>query len=296
MFLSVGLNLSVGDFLKELHLTTSKPFPILRIVPLEHIRFHEAPETDRAARLVERLAEDRHLLNPPIVAPLKNVDGYLLIDGANRLSAMRLLGYSCVPVQIINYDDPALHLASWHHAVLRLHWPDWIEQLRALGLPVEIVSTEAAEATVATREACAVMMAPDESAAIIPASGNLRADVHAMTRLIDTYKKSHPFERVDQTNLLELRNFYPDLAALVLFPPLAKSEVMQLVTDNLKLPTGLTRHSIPGRVLRVNIQLDVLRSDLSLADKNEWLEAFVRMRMQERHVRFYPESVFIFDD
>jgi L-serine kinase (ATP) / ParB family transcriptional regulator, heme-responsive regulator len=277
-------------------MTTSKPFPILRIVPLEQIRFHEAPETDRAARLVERLAEDRHLLNPPIVAPLAQADGYLLIDGANRISAMRLLGYSCVPVQIINYNDPALHLGSWHHAVMRLSWPGWIEQLRALGLPVEIVSIETAEGSLANREACAVMMSPDESAAIIPASDNLRTDVHAMTRLIDTYKKSHPFERVDQTNLAALRSFYPDLAALVLFPPLAKSEVMQLVTDNLKLPTGLTRHSIPGRVLRVNIQLDVLRSDLSLADKNEWLEAFVRMRIQERHVRFYPESVFIFDD
>lgn len=277
-------------------MSNSKPFPILRIVPLEQIRFHEAPETDRAARLVERLAEDRHLLNPPIVAPLAQADGYLLIDGANRISAMRLLGYNCVPVQIINYDDPALHLASWHHAVRRLYWPDWIERLRALGLPVEIVSIETAEGKLATREAGAVMMTPDESAATIPASGSLRADVHAITRLIDTYKKSYPFERVDQTNLFELRSFYPDLAALVLFPPFEKSEVMQLVTDNLKLPTGLTRHSIPGRVLRVNIQLDVLRSDLSLEDKNEWLEAFVRMRMQERHVRFYPEPVFIFDD
>jgi hypothetical protein len=277
-------------------MANSKPFPILRIVPLEQIRFHEAPETGRAARLVERLAEDRHLLNPPLVAPLKNAGGYLLIDGANRISAMRLLGYNCVPVQIINYDDPALRLVSWHHAVMRLSWPDWIEQLRAQGLAVETASVDDAEGALATRKACAALFTPEEKAAVIPASGNLRADVQAITRLIDTYKKSHPFERVDQTNLLELRSFYPDLAALVLFPPFEKSEVMQLVTDNLKLPTGLTRHSIPGRVLRVNIQLDVLRSDLSLEDKNEWFEAFVRMRLQERHVRFYPESVYIFDD
>src|SRR5574341_654352 len=127
------------------NMTTSKPFPILRIVPLEQIRFHEAPETDRAARLVERLAEDRHLLNPPIVAPLAQADGYLLIDGANRISAMRLLGYHCVPVQIINYDDPALRLASWHHAVMRLSWLAWIEQLRAQGLTIETVSAEDAE-------------------------------------------------------------------------------------------------------------------------------------------------------
>jgi hypothetical protein len=275
---------------------SSKPFPVLRIVPLEQIRFHEAPETDRAARLVERLAEDRHLLNPPIVAPLKNADGYLLIDGANRLSAMRLLGYACAPVQVISYDDPALRLGSWHHAVMRLSWRDWLEQLRGQGLPLESVTIEEAEGELTTRDACAALVAPDEKAVIVSASKNLRADVQAVTRLIDTYKRSHPFERVDQTNLADLHNFYPDLAALVLFPPFEKNEVMQLVTDNLKLPTGLTRHSIPGRVLRVNIQLDVLRSDLSLEDKNEWLEAFVRMRLQERHVRFYPESVFIFDD
>jgi hypothetical protein len=275
---------------------SSKPFPVLRIVSLEQIRFHEAPETDRAARLVERLAEDRHLLNPPIVAPLKQTAGYLLIDGANRISAMRLLGYTCAPVQVINYDDPALRLGSWHHAVMRLSWSDWIAQLRGQDLSIESVSIEEAEGALTTRDACAAIVSPNENAIIVPASKNLRADVQAVTRLIDAYKKSYPFERVDQTNLADLRNLYPDLAAFVLFPPFEKNEVMQLVADNLKLPTGLTRHSIPGRVLRVNIQLDVLRSDLSLEDKNEWLEAFVRMRMQERHVRFYPESVFIFDD
>lgn len=277
-------------------MTTSKPFPILRIVPIDQIRFHEAPETDRAARLVERLAEDRHILNPPIVAPLQNAAGYLLIDGANRISAMRLLGYTCVPVQIINYDDPALRLGSWHHAVMRLSWPDEIAQLRALDLEVELVRAEDAEGALATREACAALFAGEQKTAIIPASGNLRADVNAITLLIDSYKKNFPFERVDQTNFWDLKSFYPDLAALVLFPPFEKTEVMQLVTDNLKLPTGLTRHSIPGRVLRMNIQLDVLRSDLSLADKNEWLDAFVRLRQQERHIRFYPEPVFIFDD
>jgi hypothetical protein len=277
-------------------MTSSKPFPLLRIVPIEQIRFHEAPETDRAARLVERLAEDRHLLNPPIVAPLTREEGYLLIDGANRISAMRLLGYHCVPVQIIDYDDPALRLASWHHAVMRLSWPAWIEQLRTQGLTVETVSAEDAKGAVTIRRAAAALLSADEKAAIITASGSLRPDVHAMTHLVDSYKKTYPFERVDQTNLASLRSFYPDLAALVLFASFEKSEVMQLVTDNIKLPTGLTRHSIPGRVLRVNIQLDVLRSDLSLEDKNEWLEAFVRMRMQERHVRFYPESVYIFDD
>jgi len=275
---------------------SSKPFPILRIVPLEQIRFHEAPETDRAARLVERLAEDRHLLNPPIVAPMKNAGGYLLVDGANRLSAMRLLGYNCAPVQIIDYDDPALRLASWHHAVMRLSWPEWIEQLRLRGVAPKSLTVEEAEGALASREACAALFSTAAKAAIIPASRSLNIDVHAITGLIDSYKKAHRFERVDQTNLADLRDFYPDLAALVIFPPFEKSEVMQLVTDNFKLPTGLTRHSIPGRVLRVNIQLDVLRSDLSLEDKNEWLEAFIRMRMQDRHVRFYPEPVFIFDD
>jgi len=277
-------------------MASSKSFPLLRIIPLEQIRFHEAPETDRAARLVERLAEDRHLLNPPIVAPLNQNQGYLLIDGANRISAMRLLGYTCVPVQIIDYDDPAVRLGSWHHALMRLSWPNWIEQLRAHGLVLQFLSPAEAEGALTARYACAALFSTEEKAAVISASRNLHVDVQAITGLIDTYKKIYPFERVDQTHLPDLRRFYPDLAALALFSPFEKSEIMQLVADHLKLPTGLTRHSIHGRVLRVNIQLDVLRSDLSLEDKNEWLEAFVRMRRQERHVRFYPESVFIFDD
>ena len=74
--------------------------PRLVLAPSDSIRFHENPERNRTLRLVERLQEEKCLRNPPIVASYRTGE-YVLLDGANRVSAFRELGYSHVPVQIV---------------------------------------------------------------------------------------------------------------------------------------------------------------------------------------------------
>ena len=91
--------------------------PELRLVPTERVRFHEHAERRRTVRLMERIRADAQLRNPPIVADLAN-GHYLLLDGANRVSAFLELGYSHIPVQVVDYGDAAVQLKGWHHLLL----------------------------------------------------------------------------------------------------------------------------------------------------------------------------------
>src|SRR5438552_13584320 len=91
--------------------------PDLRIVPTDHLDLHEDVETARVDRIVERIAEDQLLKNPVIVAELDDVDHYVVLDGANRSTALKQLGVRDALVQVVEYGDPEVKLDTWYHLV-----------------------------------------------------------------------------------------------------------------------------------------------------------------------------------
>ncbi len=93
--------------------------PELHIVALNDVVLHEDPDMERVARLVDRFSADRILKNPPIVGRSKG-HRLIVLDGANRVTALRKLGYSHVLVQELDLFDPGLSLGTWHHAIERL--------------------------------------------------------------------------------------------------------------------------------------------------------------------------------
>jgi hypothetical protein len=62
------------------------------------------------------------------------------------------------------------------------------------------------------------------------------------------------------------------------------------------LPAGITRHIIPGRALRVNAPLALLRGPQPLTEKQAWLDTWLHERRAERGVRYYAEPTFLFDE
>jgi len=50
------------------------------------------------------------------------------------------------------------------------------------------------------------------------------------------------------------------------------------------------------RALGLNIDLSLLKADLSIKDKNDAVKELINERIVNKRTRFYPESVFVFDD
>jgi len=46
----------------------------------------------------------------------------------------------------------------------------------------------------------------------------------------------------------------------------------------------------------LTLPLYILESDQPLADKNAWLDQWLTAKMRARHVRYYQEPVFLFDE
>jgi hypothetical protein len=62
------------------------------------------------------------------------------------------------------------------------------------------------------------------------------------------------------------------------------------------IPTGLTRHLIPGRALGINLDLAFLAGVNDETTKQSHFKAFVDKLAMEGRIRYYEESVFIMNE
>src|SRR5512137_1153476 len=94
--------------------------PRLQFVAAGDLVLHEQHDASRTNPLAERLRRDRVLKNPPVVAPINGDARFVVLDGANRTTALAQLGVPHVVVQVVDYDDPELVLDTWYHLVAEI--------------------------------------------------------------------------------------------------------------------------------------------------------------------------------
>ncbi len=71
---------------------------------------------------------------------------------------------------------------------------------------------------------------------------------------------------------------------------------MQVTLSGRYFPAGITRFIIPGRILRLNADLSVLKANKSLHEKNRWLNQFLEDKVRQNAIRFYREPVYLLDE
>lgn len=280
--------------------------PVLRVWPTERLLLHEEAEAGRGRRLADALRRDGVLRNPPIVAllPASARSGRggtagdegraVVLDGANRVTALRALGVPHVVVQLVSYDD--IGLSAWRHYVVEAA----AGGLRAVAVAAGLGSIapaageqDAVSQLTATGGVAAIV--DGGGAVVLRRDGGAAAAAGALRRLAALYRDSSAVHRIDGGGLDELQAVY-GIGALVLFRRFAKSEILHLAVGGELLPAGITRHVIPGRALRLNTPLAWLADGIDRSVKQAALDAQLQQRWQAHAVRHYAEPVFLFDE
>jgi hypothetical protein len=284
----------------QLHPSQSTDKPDLRIVPLDLLVEHEYNDAQRTLPLAERLKAEGLLKNPPIVTSLADDPRFVVLDGANRVTALNSLGFPHILVQVVKYESPHVILTTWHHVVTGLAPERFTAELSAIaGLEFRPVDLMRARAGLARREFLAYVIRADGQVFAARTEAP-RRNVHEQNRLlnalVDTYKEQARLFRATTDNLDEALHLYANLTGLVIFPNYEFSEVLTLARDGELLPTGLTRHLIQGRALRTNYPLSELGSADTLEAKNARLQEWLRQKMASKEMRFYGEATYLFDE
>jgi len=282
-------------------MSAHQAIPELRLVPTEHVQFHEHPERARTLRLVERLRAERVLRHPPIVAELAS-GRYMLLDGANRCSAFAEIGLPEIPVQVIDYGDPGVQLKGWHHLLLEGRKLDLHAVFDAIpGVELRAVPRAQLGPLLELRSAYAVLVDPSGDCwglfAKPPAARALRPWVQVLEQVVASYEGKTELERIKMADYATLPRVFDSVEhQLCLFPVFTKIELLDLAGDGILIPTGVSRHIVPGRALGLNVGLEFLTELPSAGERTAFFTRFVERLEVEGRIRLYEEAVFILNE
>ncbi len=265
------------------------PVPDLQIVPAKSLHAHESHDSQRSLPLIERFRRDKYIINPPVVAPM-DTGRYVILDGANRCHALRALGFPHMPVQVVTWDSDQIALDTWNHVV-----SDWtipaliagLESLSGLELQDGPQSHPIAEMHLADgRQLALVTAAPD------PQTRNA-----LLCQIVAVYQTNATLYRSIINDPVQIREYFPDMAALLCFPRLQPSDIVTAARERAWIPPGISRHIVHGRALQIYYPMRQLEDDeLSLPQKNAEMRAWLQRKLAQRQVRFYAESTYQFDE
>jgi hypothetical protein len=266
--------------------------PHLHMVALDEVVLHEDPDMERVARLVDRFSADGVLKNPPVVG---RSDGHrrIVLDGANRVTALRKLHYPHVLVQELELFDSGLTIEAWHHAIEHLPCERLLEH--AASVP-GVHLREGDEPPLTHEQALARFLFGDGRSVTLLGGTKLEEKVEQLHGVTRAYHRFAYFDRVSYTNLEDLQRNYPGFTALLSFRRFARHELQALTAQDRRVPSGVTRVLLPKRALRFNLHLEVLRAGLSLEEKEDWLQQTIREKVADKCIRFYREPTFFFDE
>jgi hypothetical protein len=267
-------------------------FPDLRIVPVTDLLLHERVDLERVTRLIDRLSADGILKNPPIVASLPDSDRFLLLDGANRVSAIQNLDIPHLIVQVEPFENPKLEVKHWNHVVRDIEAKELLKKAKELpGISVRDRFTPGEDGFLAS------LVSGENEAIHLYDRGSLATRVEHLHALVDVYYRGEArMDRVNHADVGALLQHHPHFGALVTFPDFSKSDVRAVAEGRHLLPSGVTRILVPRRVLGFNMRLPLLKSNLPLEEKRRWLAEEMRHKVAEHKVRYYQEPTFVFDD
>ena len=271
--------------------------PDLRIVPTANLFLHEDVEPARVQRIVERLGQDQILKNPIIVAELDDVGRYVVLDGANRSTALKQLGVRDALVQVVDYGDPEVKLDTWYHLVADIDKHDLFALIAEVA-EVRLKATSVAQArtALAFHQILAYMVCKDGDVHLIDGPEDLPSRAILLNQIAKTYKGIATIYRVQTDRMEELKPYYGNVAAIIIYPRFTPSDIVELTRHAVKLPTGITRHLIPKRALRVNLPFSLLTEDKALAEKNRALQEQISAMLRNGRIRYYQESTYLFDE
>ncbi len=266
----------------------SAPPPDLRIVDIDAVLPHEKSDIQRSQPLIERLRDASHFTNPPLVAPAS--DGkFVLMDGSNRHSSLKALGFRHILAQVIAYESEIVQLSVWQHIVADWDTPSLRAGLESLA-GVELVDG-------ADADAIATIQLRDGSVFGIRAAVNgLHARNAALRQVVSVYHENATLFRTPLSEAAQIWSLFPSSVALVSFPAYQPQEIIAAAIEHAYLPPGISRHIIHGRALNLRYPMQRLRADIPLEAKNRQLQDWLRAQFAQRSVRYYAEATYQFDE
>ncbi|MFA4818875.1 MAG: hypothetical protein WC621_03465 [Patescibacteria group bacterium] len=272
--------------------------PKLKIVSITKLCLHETVDPKRVLKLKKIIKKAHLFTNPPIVSYIPAMDKYLVLDGANRTTTLKELNFKYILVQLVEYKDSVVDLLTWNHFVSQISLQRVIDLFKGYNKKLNILkvkSSQSAKNLLDTKPGV-VYITDGKLHYVINNFKDFKDEIAILNFAVNIYKGKHNFNRILGDNYKILKKEYPKNKVLFVYKKLLQQDIIKVVRAGLYVPSGISRHIIQGRALRVDIPIVWLKGAASLLSSNKKLKKLINSRLSLGQIRYYSEPTFIFND
>jgi hypothetical protein len=249
--------------------------PNLRVIKLMDLLPHEGTDPLRVDRLISELLRTR-TLHEPVLGTTHNSQTVIL-DGATRYAAFQALGIRDLLVQYVDYD--VVEVEAWVHVIEQPPLSDLMPMLENLpGLRLRTAATRSLFAGLNRSTGLLGLITRDGRGFWLQTMKTGRARLSLLNQVVDLYRGQGIVHRTTQTDLDALRNTYPGMVGMVLFPRFSQEDIIQAAVSGHTLPMGVSRHIVQCRISNLDIPLSFLADGAPVALKQGRLWKLTRSR------------------
>lgn len=268
--------------------------PKLKIVKINSLLLHENFDPQRTERLIKKVPKDRVFINPVIVGRVPGNKKLVLLDGANRVEALKQLGVKDILVQIVNYFNPEEVELGYSRHYLKY---TKTQQKQLLEKLQRVIKLSAIKLSVARKKAeqgkiIGYIYLKDLNKTFnFGNSRNILGSIGILNQVVDAY-----IGKTEVYRLTELQHPGQKLTVEIGFKKLLPRDVYKIAKSKLRIHSGITRHIVSATAIRLNIPFKMLKSKISLVQKNRWLDKFIQKKVNNKETRYYGRPIYIFDE
>ncbi|MBD3397945.1 hypothetical protein GF412_02190 [Candidatus Micrarchaeota archaeon] len=256
----------------------------LSIVEVSSLYPHEQTIEVNLKRLQEAMFNLGQLVDPLVTDRKTGV----VLDGNHRLAVLKNIEIPNAVVQPVDYSDDSIGLGTWL-PVSQNHLSEG--DFERIGEKTEPVDFEAGKKAVDSLQAIFMMVRDSngkkQCTLVSPDSYDLVSMTEKQKSLISSLSNI-PFEYYSDDRM----DIQLNKGRTVLFRrSYKKDEVVKEALAGRPFPPKSTRHTIPDRIIRLNMRLGWLLEDKDAA--YSLLEEMLKHRVYAGNVRRYPEPVIV---
>jgi cytidyltransferase-like protein len=255
----------------------------LDIISFDSLVLFEKFDPIRTERLVKKILEEKTFFNPITVAAYQGK--YIVIDGANRLEALRRLGIKNIFVYIVDYCN-SQHVELKNNAhFLHIERDEFCKLLDKHGIKYTFIKKEEINNSLNSKDICVIVQENDNY--MVLSDKKYLCFVDFLNKLVNVYVGKYEVYR-----LSELSQDAQHFGLKIIFPLFTIDNIVELTQKDVYLQSGITWHSIKNNIIHFSLPLSILK-DNTKEESKYFLKQEIEKKIANKKIRYYPSNVYI---
>ena len=264
---------------------------------LSALHIHEEIIPEKMAELVEKIPHDGVWIHPIIV----DRNSLVVLDGMHRVAAAKEIGYRYIPVCLVDYENPNIHIGCWYRMFKTLGGVEEAKKvLGEVGLTTATKTYDEAQSLVEGRKAVTAMFSNSWSLAATGPEKSIKERYDVIKRVENALQSRGHHMGYSTDKDAPARVASGEYSSGLMTPTVTKKEVVDIALKGIVFSQKTTRHIIPARPMFVTVPTEWLKGDLSPEEANSRLRKHLASKRVEKLPpgqildRRYDEELYVF--